>query len=192
MSSHNGPTTQSSEAPASDWSAQSSERPLPDAETGKVMRTIWNWETRVWEHEYEKHDFSWEERQYYPMRKPCSLPPLPISRPPLDATASMVMYTAFDWEKSRWEHGYQCGGWTYFPPGSFASLRSLPSLTDPLLVPPPSPPTRLPSPHPTFGRAISFGFNTYAAMWSVTYEDGTAVPISDAELEQMFPEGVPF
>ncbi|KAG9604586.1 hypothetical protein KCU77_g1222, partial [Aureobasidium melanogenum] len=169
MSSHNGPTTQSSEAPASDWSAQSSERPLPDAETGKVMRTIWNWETRVWEHEYEKHDFSWEERQYYPMRKPCSLPPPPISRPPLDATASMVMYTAFDWEK-----------------------RSLPSLTDPLLVPPPSPPTRLPSPHPTFGRAISFGFNTYAAMWSVTYEDGTAVPISDAELEQMFPEGVPF
>ncbi|KAG9672331.1 hypothetical protein KCU99_g6965, partial [Aureobasidium melanogenum] len=192
MSSHNGPTTQSSEAPASDWSALSSERPLPDAETGKVMRTIWNWETRVWEHEYEKKDSSWEERQYYPIRKPCSLPPPPISRPSYDPEVGMTMYTAFDWEESRWEHGYSCGLKSCFDPCPFASLGSLPVWEDPLIVPPPWPPTRLPSPHPVCGHVINFGFNTYTATWVVTYEDGSAVPVSATKLEEMFPGGLPW
>ncbi|KAH0165838.1 hypothetical protein KCU67_g4554, partial [Aureobasidium melanogenum] len=163
MSSHNGPTTQSSEAPASDWSALSSERPQPDAETGKVMRTIWNWETRVWEHE-----------------------------PSYDPEVGMTMYTAFDWEESRWEHGYSCGLKSCFDPCSFASLGSLPVWEDPLIVPPPWPPTRLPSPHPVCGRVINFGFNTYTATWVTTYEDGSAVPVSAAKLEEMFPGGLPW
>lgn len=69
------------------WTPPPLTRPAPHVVAGKVIRTIFDWETGAWQHEHEGPIFDWGFLPPRPLRSSCSLPPPPIPRPFTDPIA---------------------------------------------------------------------------------------------------------
>jgi hypothetical protein len=130
------------------WTSPPVPRPPPHLIAGKVMRTIFHWETGTWQHEHEKAIFDWGLLDPVRLRVSCSLPPPPIPRPFTDRVGGKAVRLSFYWEIGRWEHEWESGHQLLARPGaltgpSFSVMPQLPPL-------PPSLIGRIP-PHPVHG-----------------------------------------
>lgn len=91
------------------WTSPPLSRPPPHEVAGQVVRTIFPWETGIWQHEHKGPIFDWGLTPPVRLRVSCSLPPPPISRPPTHEVAGKAIRLSFYWEASRWDHEWENG-----------------------------------------------------------------------------------
>jgi hypothetical protein len=156
------------------WTSPPVSRPPPHLEAGKVMRTIFHWESGTWQHEHERPLFDWGLLHQLRLRVSCSLPPPPISRSFTDPVAGEIMLLSFYWETGQWEHEWESGVRLLEPPGPLME----PSLS--VLPPRRPPPTLSPErllPHPEHGVVRTIGLVVDTDQWYIEYADGTRIHI---------------
>jgi hypothetical protein len=167
-------------APA--WTSPPVSRPPPHLKAGKVMSTIFHWETGTWQYEHGKPMFGLSRPGRRPLRVPCSLPPPPppIPRPSADPFGGKAMLVIFYWETGQWACEWENGTRLLARPGPLRELAV--HLAAPLSVPRPSLP-QPPSypPHPVHGRAMHLKFTPDMVPVEIRYEDGTILPVSSPE-----------
>jgi hypothetical protein len=159
-------------APA--WISPPLPRPLPHLIAGKVIDTIFHWESGIWQHEHERPIFDWGLLDPRCLRTSCHLSPPPISRPFADPIGGKAMHLVFYWETGQWEHEWENGIRLLAPPGPLMEPSSY--VLPPLPAPPPVPVERHP-PHPVHGqiRWTTIFHQTFLCVHE--YEDGAYVII---------------
>lgn len=155
------------------WTSPPLSRPPPHVLAGKVIRTIFHWETGVWQHEHEGPIFDWGFLPPRPLRSSCSLPPPPIPRPSTDPTAGKALRLSFYWEFSDWEHEWENRTRLLAPLGPLTGV-SFSVLPPTPLVPPPAIP-KAPPPHAVHGKILFAIWFLHGNLCFHEYEDGTRV-----------------